>query len=123
MSPSRNNITFQVDNNTELVKVGFKLRGYDISGFPTEIEIDLDNDTISDIVIPGKIMATEVEVNAFRASGTGVVNATNLTYATRSSKTISINATSSLLVKNLTMRLSGYDLDNRNDFPLSRAFC
>ena len=122
MSPSINNITFQVDNQTDLIKVGFKLKGYDISGFPTELEIDLDNDSFSDIVIPGKIMATEVEVNSFRATGIVVVNASNLTYNTRSSKTININATSSLLVKNFTMRLSGYDLDNRNEFIYNERF-
>lgn len=114
ISTSVNNLTFKLDNNTDIVRIAFKIEGYTSNGFPSEISIDVDNDTKPDIVIPGKVKNDEAEVNRFLYNSI-YYNATNITLTATSSVTIRINASTSLANKNFTAYISGYDLDANNE--------
>lgn len=123
ISPSIRNVSIQVDNNTDLVKIRFKLEGYEVSNlFPTNLSIDIDNDGKEDIIIQGAIKRDYVEVNEFRTSTGSNRRGANFSYATAGSQTININATSSFEPKNFTMSISGYNIDQDNLFSYVEHF-
>ena len=114
------NISIKVDNNTDLVKVGFKLRGYSLSGiFPYNLTIDFDRDSISDVIIPGLIRDNKVVVSEFKTSSANQLKSGNITFITSGTSVITLNASSLLNIKNFSMRLSGYDLDSQNEFNIA----
>lgn len=122
MSPTIRNVTINQDNNTDLVHVGFRVEGYDISGFPVNVSIDIDRDNKTDIMITGQIKKDYVEINEFKTSIGANRKAENFTYATGGSQTININASSSLPVSNFSMFLSGYNIDEDNLFSYTEHF-
>ena len=110
LSSTIRNVTIRVDNNTDLIKVEFKIRGFDDGGFPVNATFDLNKDNIFEIIIPGRIKNNEIEINEFIQGNTKYLSV-NLTFSSAGSRTININATSLIGVKNFTMFLRGYDID------------
>jgi len=118
----KTSVNITIDNNTDIMRVAFKIRGYPVSGsFPNNTIIDVDKDNKSDIVIPGIIQENVIEINEFIVSGSSK-RASNLTYITAGSKTININASSIFDVNNFSMQLSSYSLDAENVFSYTEHF-
>ena len=119
--PSR--ISIPIDNNTDLVNVSFKLRGYPLSdSYPKNVTADLNKDNIPDIIIPGLIKEDKVVVNDFILNNEPNKRAANLTFPTAGSKPIFINMTTLFAVKNITIPISGYNIDEKNIFNYTEKF-
>ena len=106
------NLTFKIDNNTDLEKIGFRIRGFNNNGYPANLTIDIDGDLIPDIIIPGYIKENEIMINEFKTSSGPNQRSANITFSSGGSITIQINASSSIKnIKNFTGYIDGYNID------------
>src|SRR3990167_4430683 len=121
-SPNNPNVTFKIDNNTDLVRFAFKVLGDDGSAYPNNVTIDFDGDRKEDFIFPGAIKSNELELNEYKNSVGPNRRASNFTFSTPSSTTFLINVSTALKFKNLTMLVSGTDLDINNVFSYTEQF-
>ena len=116
------NVSIKQDNNTDLLRVAFKLKGYAVNNlFPTNVTIDINRDNKSDFIFPGVIRENELEQTEFITS-LGKRNAQNITFTSAGSSTINVNSTTALAYKNFSVSLSGGGLDLRNGFSYIEHF-
>ena len=116
-----NNVTISQDNNTDLVRIGFKVRGYNVDGYPQDVNFDINNDNKTDIAIRGLVLYDYAQINQFISGSTNYTNL-NLSYSTAGSRTISINVSTDLDIKNFTMLINGFDVDADNVFSYTEHF-
>src|SRR3990167_1160032 len=122
MSAGIENVSIYLDNNTEIDRILFKLKGYDIGGYPVNLTIDVDKDGRSEIIVPGYIKENEVAVYDFSSSLGANIRAQNITFISAGSLTIQINVTSILSIKNFSAFISASELDKNNEFSVEETF-
>ncbi len=122
VSSPTGNITLSIDNATALLKIGYKLKGFDQSGYPSEILIDETLDGNLDYILKGFLRDDIIEQNQFLSDST-LSNAINLTYTEAGIKLIYINMSSDFDVNNFTMKISvETELDEVNEFSSTEHF-
>ncbi len=122
MSEGRMNISIQMDNTSDILYMTINLTGYESSSeFPENIEIDIDHDGKSDVILPGKLRGNIVETNDFIADNLNR-SAYNVTFQAGGSFTIVINVTSESDLFNFSIEVSGTDLDAENEFSYTEHF-
>ncbi len=122
MSGGISNISIESDKYSDVLFFTINLTGYELeSEYPVGIEIDIDQDNKSDVVLPGKLRGNVVETNTFLADN---INRSgyNITFQTGGSITILINVTSESNILNFSLEVSGNDLDVDNEVSLIEHF-
>jgi len=117
ISSSPYNVSIQQDNNTDLIRMAFKIQGF--NPYPSNIFLTYDNQNL--FVIPGKLKESEAEYNEFSYTSTKY-NATNLTIVSGGTAIIRVNTSNSFSMRNFTSSLSGYDLDGNNEYSKEELF-
>ena len=122
MSQGINNISIDADNLSDVLFFTVNITGYELlSQYPEGIEIDVDKDGKSEVVLPGKLRGNIVETNTFLADNLNR-SRYNVSFQTGGSTTILINVTSEENLINFSMEVSGSDLDAENEFSYAENF-
>lgn len=121
MSPSINNITILMDNTSDILHFTLNLTGYDSSGFPEGIELDIDMDGLSDLVLPGILRDITLETNNFVINNLKKTRH-NITILAGGSASFTFNATSVNQLNNFSIILNGNELDINNEFGSQENF-
>lgn len=97
---------------------------WETSGYPFDVKINLGGDSRIDAVIPGKLIQSEYLIQNFILDDINY-NALNISFTSKSSKTITLNITSAGDKENngtLNFTIKAFDLDESNEFNFPENF-
>jgi len=116
-----------IDNRTIINSFTFNITGIINNSYPKDVNIDLNADNISEIILLGELRGEQLYINKFTSDDT-VGTIFNITRNTAGTKTIYMNISTNGFnrtthpVINLTFQLNGFDLDKTNEFHTSKNF-
>ena len=112
---------FLMDNSTDIIEFTVNATGYGISGYPENVEIDVDQDGKKEILMPGQLRGKSIITDTFLADN-AVRTRYNISFLSGGSAIINTNTSTVSGITNLTFFVSGYELDEKNEFSYTEYY-
>ncbi len=110
-----------MDNSTDIIEFIVNATGYGIGGYPENVEIDVDQDGKKEILMPGQLRGKKIITDTFLADNAKRINY-NVSFLSGGSATINTNTSTVSGIINLTFLISGYELDEENEFDYTEHY-